>query len=88
MIFPPIDHIKNFISPSEKGTYFSAAVPSDGSLYGVPKGLIFSFPLISKGSGKYEVVPNIELSQTAKQKLALTIDELKQEREIVKELLS
>jgi len=83
-----IDHIRHFTSPTPGENWFSAAVPSDGKHYGVPKGLIFSFPLRSKGDGNYQVVENVELSDFGKKKLQLTIDELQSERDVVKDLLT
>ena len=82
-----IDHVKRFLHPSKDGEWFSAAVPSDGTLYDVPKGLIFSFPIKSLGSGNYEIVDNVELSEAAKNKIKLSSDELVNEREVVKDLL-
>ena len=36
-----VDHIKNFLQKTPDGDWFSAAVPSDGRYYDVPKGLVF-----------------------------------------------
>lgn len=82
-----IDHVKNLITPTPKDQWFSAAVPSSGQQYGVPKGLIFSFPLRADGKGGYEVVETIELSDFGKSRLKVTIDELLEERDVVKDLL-
>lgn len=82
-----IDHIKRFLSPSKPGEYFSAAVPSDGKLYGIPQGLMFSFPIKSLGNGKYEIAADFKLSANAETKLKKTADELVAERDIVKDLL-
>ena len=59
---------------------------SDGS-YGVPKGLVSSFPLHSRGDGGFEIVKGITLSEFAKAKLAATVAELEKERDLVKDLL-
>ncbi len=82
-----IDHVKNFLHKTPEGQYFSAAVPSDGSYYDVPAGLMYSVPLRSNGDGTYEVVRDVALSDFAKSKIALTTKELLGEREIVKDLL-
>ncbi|CAM2069585.1 malate dehydrogenase [Sulfidibacter corallicola] len=81
-----LDHVKNFTRPTEDGNWFSAAVPSDGS-YGVEEGLIFSFPLRTKEDGSYEIVQGLAHNDFAQEKLAKTQEELKQEREVVKDLL-
>jgi malate dehydrogenase len=82
-----IDHVRSLITPTPKGDCFSAAVVSDGS-YGVPKGLVSSFPLHSKGDGGWQIVPNVPLDEFAKGKIAATIAELEKERDLVKDLLA
>ena len=83
-----IDHIKRLTKKTPDGEWFSAAIPSNGSWYDIPKGLIFSFPMRTKSPGKYHVVEGIKLSDYAKGKIKLTVDELLKEREVVKDLLS
>ncbi len=82
-----IDHIKSFLNPTPAGDWFSAAVPSDGS-YGIEEDLIFSYPLVSDGNSGYRVVQNLPMSDFAKEKLRLTEDELKTERDLVQDLLA
>ena len=65
---------------------FSAAVESDGS-YGVPEGLICGFPLITDSDGNITIKQGLELSEFAKQKFQVSIDELSSEREAVKHLM-
>jgi malate dehydrogenase len=60
------------------------AIPSDGS-YGVDEGLISSFPVTCSG-GSYEIVQDLEISDFSRQKIELTVNELKEERESVKKL--
>jgi len=81
-----IAHVKAFNSPTEDGNWFSAAVPSDGS-YGVDKGLIYSFPLRTKEDGHYEIVAGLEHGAFAREKLDKTLAELRQERDVVRDLL-
>ena len=82
-----LDTITRVITPTEKGDWFSAAIPSDGS-YGITQGLIFSYPLRSYGNGDYEVVQGIELDEFSQQKIQATREELEMEREAVKEMLN
>src|SRR5438270_1301684 len=42
-----IDHIHTWVHGTAEGDWTSMAVPSDGS-YGVPEGLISSFPVITR----------------------------------------
>ena len=81
-----VDTVKCLITPTPKGEFFSAAVPSDGS-YGVPEGLMFSFPLRSDGEN-WEIVQGLEHNDFAVQKLAATRDELLSEKAALQELFS
>ena len=81
-----IDHVKAFTRPTEDGNWFSAAVPSDGS-YDVDPGLIYSFPLRTREDGRYEIVAGLDHSDFAREKLAATLAELRQERDVVSDLL-
>jgi len=82
-----LDTISRVITPTGKGDWFSAAIPSDGN-YGVTQGLIFSYPLRSSGDGDYEVVQGIKLDEFSQQKIQATCEELEMEREAVKEMLN
>ena len=46
-----LDSVRSLHVPTPAGEWFSAAVVSDGS-YGIPAGLIYSFPLVSKGNAQ------------------------------------
>src|SRR5205823_9603291 len=82
-----VDHVRSLITPTPRGDCFSAAIVSDGS-YGIPKGLVSSFPLHSKGDGSFEIVANVALDEFAKGKIAATVAELEKERDLVKDLLA
>ena len=82
-----VDHVRSLVTATPRDDWFSAAVVSDGS-YGVPKGLVSSFPLRSKGDGGYEIVRDVKLDRFATEKLAATIAELEKERDLVKDLLA
>jgi malate dehydrogenase len=62
----------------------SMAVASDGS-YGVEEGLISSFPVRLNG-GTYEIELGLEVEDFARAKIDRSVDELKEERDAVKEL--
>lgn len=82
-----VDHVRSLVTATPDGDWFSAAVVSDGS-YGVPQGLVSSFPLRSKGDGAYEIVKEVKLDEFANGKLAATTAELQKERDLVKDLLA
>lgn len=83
-----IDAVKALINPTPEGDVYSSAVLSDGNPYGIQEGLIFSFPLRNKANGDWEIVKGLKLSEGLKKKIALTENELLEERELVKDLLS
>lgn len=80
-----VDTVRSIIEPTAAGDFHSVALCSDGS-YGVEAGLISSFPVRSNGS-KLEIVQGVPLSDFGKAKIEATVNELKQEREMVKELI-
>ncbi len=80
-----VDTVRQLTSKTPEGKYFSVAVASDGS-YGVPEGLIFGFPVKSDGEN-WEIVQGIEHNDFAKEKIQVTLNELLDEKEAVKELL-
>ena len=77
-----IDHVHDWVLGSDG--WVSMAVCSDGS-YGVDEGLISSFPVTCK-DGKWEIVQGLELTDFSKQKIEATVEELRGERDAVKEL--
>lgn len=81
-----INHIHDWFLGSGSNDYVSMAVPSDGS-YGVPEGLIFSFPCKITAPWQYEIVQGLDLSDDLKARIQRSADELSGERETVAELL-
>ena len=81
-----VDHVRDLCLPTPKGEWNSVCVPSDGS-YGVPKGLISSFPVRSDGQGSYEIVQGLELDDFLTPRIKASADELLGERELVANLL-
>jgi len=77
-----IDHVRDWYLGSDG--LRSMAVPSGGQ-YGVEEGLISSFPVRLSG-GEYEIVEGLEIGDFAQSKLDITLNELKEERDAVKNL--
>ncbi len=80
-----IDTVRNLTVPTAPGEFFSVAVCSDGS-YGVPSGLMFSYPIRNLGE-KWEIVKGLELNTFSKEKIALTTKELLEEQSAVQTLV-
>ncbi|MDL5352846.1 malate dehydrogenase [Microbacterium sp. zg-YB36] len=78
-----ISHVRDEALGTHSG-WTSAALVSRGE-YGVPEGLVCSFPVTSDGSG-YRVVEGLELDDRARARLAASVAELAAERDAVREL--
>ncbi|MBN1422770.1 MAG: malate dehydrogenase [Planctomycetes bacterium] len=72
--------------PTAPGDWLSMAVVSDGS-YGVPAGLVSSFPVRCDGTDAWAIVPDIEHDDFARDRIAASIRELEEERAIVRKML-
>ncbi|MEE1939424.1 malate dehydrogenase [Streptomyces sp. TRM 70361] len=79
-----IDHVHTWVNGTPEGDWTSMAVPSDGS-YGVPEGLISSFPVTCAG-GKYEIVQGLEINDFSRPRIDASVRELEEEREAVRGL--
>jgi malate dehydrogenase len=81
-----IDHIKSLVRGTPPGDWTSAAIVSRGE-YGVPQGLVFGYPCTSTGDGNWKVVEGLQLDAFGQRKFQITLEELLQEQEVVKDLL-
>jgi malate dehydrogenase len=79
-----IDHIRSWALGTAPGDWVSMSVPSDGS-YGVPEGLVSSFPCTCSG-GKYQIVKGLEIDGYSRAKIDASVAELQEERDAVKAL--
>ena len=79
-----VDHVHDWVNGTPEGDWTSAAIPSDGS-YGVPEGIISSFPVVSK-NGKWEIVQGLEINDFSRSRIDASVAELIEERDAVKEL--
>lgn len=81
-----IDHIKSWFHGTPAGDWTSAAVVSRGE-YGVPEGLVFGYPVTFDGNRNYQVVEGVKLDAFGQAAFQKTLNELLEEREMVKDLL-
>ncbi len=79
-----LEHVFDWVNGTAEGDWTSAAVVSDGS-YGVPEGLISSFPAVAR-DGRYEIVQGLALDEFSRQKIDATVAELAEERDAVVKL--
>jgi len=79
-----ISHVRDWQRGTPDGDWVSVGLPSDGS-YGVPEGLMSSFPCISRG-GSWEIVKGLEIDEYSRSKIDASVAELVEERDAVSEL--
>ncbi len=79
-----IDHMRDWTFGTPGGDWTSAGIVSDGS-YGVPEGLVSSFPVISRGSD-WQVVEGLELDHFSRTRIDASVAELIEERDAVRAL--
>jgi malate dehydrogenase len=79
-----IDHTRDWLGGSPEGSWLSMAVCSDGS-YGVPEGLISSFP-VTTSNGSWEIVQGLEIDAFSRGRIDASAAELAEERDAVKGL--
>lgn len=80
-----IDHMHDWVLGTPEDDWVSMAVPSDGS-YGIPEGLMYSFPIICK-NGDYQIVQGLKIDDFSKAKMSATQKELEEEKDAVAKIL-
>ena len=79
-----VDHMRDWVLGTPADDWVSMAVPSDGS-YGVPEGLISSFPCTT-ADGAHTIVPDLEINDFSRAKIDASVAELGEERDAVRAL--
>jgi len=79
-----VDHIRSWTLGTAAGDWVSMAVPSDGS-YGVPEGLISSFPCTCS-NGEWSIVQGLDINEFSRGKIDASVGELMEERDAVRDL--
>jgi malate dehydrogenase len=80
-----IDHMRTWALGTAENDWTSMGVLSTGA-YGVPEGLIYSFPCVCK-DGVYHVVEGVEINEFSRVRMEATAQELSEERDAVRHLL-
>ncbi|MCL2307325.1 MAG: malate dehydrogenase [Proteobacteria bacterium] len=79
-----IDHIRDWVLGTN-GRWATMGIPSSGQ-YGIPQDVMFGFP-VTCANGEYQVVPDLPIDAFSKERIAITLKELEEEREAVAPLL-
>jgi malate dehydrogenase len=82
-----IDHVKSMLSATPKGDWISSGVLSNGKRYGIPEGIVSSFPVTSDGKGGWQIVDGLEINEFARKKIDASVKELQDERTVIADLL-
>jgi malate dehydrogenase len=78
-----IDHVRDWVSGADG---LRSMVVRSGGEYGVEEGLMSSFPVRLSGGGAYEIAEGLEVGDFARTKIEATVNELKEERDAVRQL--
>lgn len=78
-----IDHVHDWVVGTPEGEFVTVGHYSDGSYYGVPKGLSFGLPAIAV-DGEYQVVEDLEISEATQAGIDSNIAALMEEYDAVK----
>ena len=78
------DHVRDWMLGTPEGDWVSMAIPSDGS-YGVPSGLVSSFPVTTAG-GQYTIVQGLDINEFSQSRIDATVSELADTRDLVREM--
>jgi malate dehydrogenase len=79
-----IGHMRDWVQDTPEGDWVSMGVVSDGS-YGVPEGLISSFPCVVR-DGRWQIVTGLEIDDFSRARIDASVAELEDERAAVQEL--
>ena len=79
-----VDHMRDWVLGTPVGDWTSAGIVSEGS-YGVPAGLVSSFPVTSEG-GDWQIVEGLEIDEFSRARIDASAAELADERAAVEAL--
>lgn len=81
-----INHMHDWLVGTQENDWVTMGIPSDGS-YGIPEEIIYGFPVTCQ-NGNYKIISGLEISSRSKAKMLATYQELLEEKESIKHLLS
>jgi len=81
-----VDTVRSLTNPTPDGDWMSVAICSNGE-YGIDAGLIASMPIRTSDGKTWEVVEGLEINDFSRQKIDATVQELREEKEAVSDLL-
>ncbi len=79
--------VKQLVTPTPEGDWFSVCTITDGSKYDLPAGIICSQPTRTNADGTYSIVEGLPIDAFSREKINATCDELLAERNDVADLI-
>jgi malate dehydrogenase len=79
-----VDHVHDWVQGTPADDWVSMGIPSDGS-YGVEEGLVSGFPCTC-ANGEWSIVGDLEIDDFSRERIDASVDELRGERDTVKDL--
>jgi malate dehydrogenase len=76
------DHVHDWWFGTKPGEWTNMGVISDGNTYGVPEGIMYSFPVSIAPGGKWSVVQGLAINDFSRGKMDKTAKELLEERKM------
>jgi len=76
-----VDHMHDWVHGTPQGEFVSMGVLSDGS-YGIPAGLIYSFPVTISSNGEAKIVQGLAINDFARKMMDRTAQELLEEKAV------
>ena len=64
-----------------QGKYVSMGVLSDGSSYGIPEGIVYSYPMTIGSDRQWKIISGLPIDDFSREKMDKTAKELKDEKE-------
>ena len=79
--------VKNLVTPTPEGDWYSVSSYSDGTKYGLPEGIICSMPTRTNADGSISIVEGLPIDEFSRAKIDATCQELLAERADVEHLV-
>lgn len=76
------DHVHDLWFGTVGNKWASMAVISDGNQYGIPEGIMYSFPCRIAPNGNWEIVNGLPINDFSREKMDKTAKELLEERKM------
>lgn len=76
------DHMRTWWFGTAEGEYMSMGIISDGTAYGIPDDIVYSFPLTIEQGANYKIVQGLEIKAFSREKMDLSAKELVEERDV------